>query len=88
MFPDTFLLSYTGFDIDCGDGGYLLLLREFSSEDTHFYPMENEGTAFKTLYTNGGGTIEKADGGITVKLEKPATFIFAEYRKGAIPPCL
>ncbi len=74
-------VSYTGFDIDCTDGGYLLLFREFSPKDTHFYPMESAGTEFQTLYTNGGGTVEKADGGIKVKLEKPATFIFAEYKK-------
>ncbi len=72
-------VSYTGFDINCGDKGYLLLFREFSPEATHFYTTESAGTEFKTLYTNGGGTIEKADGGIQVKLEKPATFLFAQY---------
>jgi len=74
-------MSYTGFDIDCGDGGYLLLFREFSQEKTHFYPTDSAGREYKILYTNGGGTIEKADRGITVKLEKPASFLFAKYQK-------
>ncbi len=77
-------LSFTGFDISLGEeGGYLILLREWTEEEAFSFEIPSwrgKEIRLEMLRSNAPSVqLERREGGLRMRTDMPRSYVFARY---------
>ncbi len=72
-------MSFPGFHMENEQGGYYLLFREMTEQDTHTFDLPYRETS--CVYTNAAYAIKNNNGNLQITLEQKGSFALLKYTK-------